>query len=290
MDLFSEDLEKITLADLENFLALNSPEEVRPTEGIKIDYKANVPDDLCDTVAAFANTAGGLIFLGVESQKKKNNIPTKIVGVTFAGGDARAALTGKITSQVLPRPDVSIGVVRLPSGDVVVVLRVREGIYPPYQFTQGDKIRLPLRVQDTNKMCSLRDIEQMFMKRRTSDETAEMRVQQFLAAPLFPAYVESVPNSPESSRISGSYHSWAMRPRVSLRIRLDRSFESSFQKFIQDAFPDPNLGNLWPPLLNGRSHVVRWQSRIDMEGRGWLTMVARNACTRDGSTHFDTYR
>jgi predicted HTH transcriptional regulator len=164
VDLFSADIEKIALTDVENFLAIGSPEEGRPSEGIKIDYKAKVPDDLCDTVAAFANTAGGLIFLGVESQKKKNNIPTKIVGVTFAGGDARAALTGKITSQVLPRPDVVIGIVDLPSGDVVVVLRVREGTYPPYQFTHGDKIRFPIRVQDTNKMCTLRDLEQMFEK------------------------------------------------------------------------------------------------------------------------------
>jgi hypothetical protein len=285
VDLFSADLEKITLANVENFLALRSPEEGRPTEGIKIDYKVKVPDDLCDTVAAFANTAGGLIFLGVESQKKKNNIPTKIVGVTFAAGDARAVLIGKVTSQVLPRPNVTIGVVSLPSGAVVVILRVREGTYPPYQFTQGDKIRFPIRVQDTNKMCSIRDLQQMFEKRRNADETPEMRVQQFFVAPLFPAYVESVPNSPES-RISGSYHSWAVRPRVSLRVRLDRSFETAFQKLIQDAFPDPNLGNFYPPLMNGRSHVVRWQTRIDMSGRGWLTMVRYFECASDGSLRF----
>jgi hypothetical protein len=285
VDLFSVDLEKITLADVENFLALGSPVEGRPSEGIKIDYKGKVPDDLCDTVAAFANTAGGLIFLGVESQKRKNNIPTQIVGVTFAGGDVRAALTGKITSQVLPRPDVDIGVFGLPSGAVVVVLRVREGTYPPYQFTHGEKIRFPIRVQDTNKMCSLRDLEQMFEKRRTADETPEMRIQQAFAAPLFPAYVESVPNSPES-RVSGSYHSWAVRPRVRLRIRLERSFETAFQKLIQDAFPDPTLGNFWPPLLNGRSHIVRWQSRIDMAGRGRLTMVRYFECASDGSLRF----
>ena len=285
MDLFSANLEKITLADVENFLALGSPEEGRPTEGIKIDYKVKVPDDLCDTVAAFANTAGGLIFLGVESQKKKNNIPTKIVGVTFAAGDARAALIGKVTSQVLPRPNVTIGAVSLPSGAVVVILRVREGTYPPYQFTQGDKIRFPIRVQDTNKMCSIRELEQMFEKRRTADETPEMRVQQFFAAPLFPAYVESVPKSPQP-RISGSYHSWAARPRVSLRVRLDRSSEIAFQKLIQDSFPDPNLGNFWPPLINGRSHVARWQTRIDMSGRGWLTMVRYFECATDGSVRF----
>jgi hypothetical protein len=113
-----------------------------------------------------------------------------------------------------------------------------------------------------------------------------MRIQQFLAAPLFPAYIESVPNSPESARISGSYHSWAMRPRVSQRIRLDRSFETGFQKLIQDAFSDSTLGSFWPPLLNGRSHVVRWQGRIDMDGRGWLTMVRYFECASDGSLRF----
>jgi predicted HTH transcriptional regulator len=190
MDLFVDDLQQITFSDVESFLAISSPEDQRPTEGTRIDFKKAVPNDLCDTVAAFANTFGGLIFIGVESAKRGNNIPTKIAGTLFPGGDVRASLTNKITSQVLPRPDISIGVAPMPggSGSVVAVIRVREGVFPPYQFTSGDKVRFPIRVIDTNKMATLRDIEQMFKNREAFSESPESRVEGFSTNFLFPAF------------------------------------------------------------------------------------------------------
>jgi hypothetical protein len=108
MNLFSADLNTLSIVDLEDFLGINGPEEQRPSEGVKVDYKLKEPSNFPETVAAFANTGGGLVFIGVESKELKHNIPVAIPGEMFAGGDVRARLTGKIISQVTPRPDISV--------------------------------------------------------------------------------------------------------------------------------------------------------------------------------------
>jgi predicted HTH transcriptional regulator len=148
IELFSSDLETISIADVQDFLGINAPEEQRPPEGVRIDYKLKEPSDLADTVAAFANTAGGLIFIGVESKKEKHNVPISLPGAAFHGGDIRARIIGKITSQVTPRPEVDVAVVRqaIETANSIVIVRVKEGIWPPYQSAIGDRVRIPLRL------------------------------------------------------------------------------------------------------------------------------------------------
>jgi predicted HTH transcriptional regulator len=157
MNLFSGELANISFADIEEFLAIKAPEEQRPTEGVRIDYKLKEPSDFPETVAAFANTYGGLLLIGVESNKKKNNAPIALPGEVFVGGDVKARITGKILSQVTPRPDINVGVAAvLPHSDrYVVVVRVSPGSWPPYQFSYGDRVRIPMRIQDTNRQATL---------------------------------------------------------------------------------------------------------------------------------------
>jgi hypothetical protein len=284
MDLFSSNLQAMTFSDVADFLSIAAPEEGRPSEGPRIDFKLRIPDDLCDTIAALANTFGGLVFIGIESDKKKNNVPINIPGFAFVGGDVRAGLAGKIMSQVMPRPDFDIGVATIPngSGNVVAVIRVREGVYPPYQFTSGDRIRFPVRVMDTTKTASLRDIEQMFKKREVFSETPESRVEQFGYAYLFPAYVEGTGMS-SPARSSQSFQTFGLRPRQQLRIRLDQKFERKFRQQIERAFPDlTRAAQICPPLLNAGSHVFRWQSRLNSDQNESLTLVWYFECTSSG--------
>lgn len=172
MELFSSDLQALSIIDLQEVLGINAPEEQRPAEGMMIDYKLKEPGDLAETVAAFANTFGGLIFIGVESKKQKYNVPLALPGASFPGGDIKARILGKIVSQVSPRPEVDIGVVRPSTGstDSIVVVRVKEGTWPPYQAVIGDRVRIPLRLQDTNRQATVRDIEQLFNKRASIGE------------------------------------------------------------------------------------------------------------------------
>jgi hypothetical protein len=285
MDLFNTDLSALTITDIEDFLVINGPEEQRPAEGIKLDYKVKEGADLADTVAAFANTHGGLLFVGVESKKQKHNVPTAIPGASFTGGDVRARLIGKISSQVTPRPDVEVGVVRVSaqSPNAVAVIRVREGVFPPYQFSSGDKVRIPVRLQDTNRQASLREIEQLLSKRASFAETPEERVQKFLIAPLNPAFMADV--NADTGQLGRAYHAWAVRPRLPLRLRLDRGFDKSLREMIATHFVDTGLGQFCKPAVTGQAHVARWQASITSD-KALLKIVRHFECTSEGEIRF----
>lgn len=286
MDLFNADLSALTIADIEDFLVISGPEEQRPAEGVKLDYKLNESADLSDTVAAFANTSGGLLFIGVDSKRQRRNVPTAIPGAAFTGGDVKARLIGKIMSQVTPRPDVDLGVARVSahSTNAAAVVRVREGVFPPYQFSLGDKVRIPMRFQDTNRQAALRDIEQLFGKRASFTETPEDRTRKFLTTPLNPAFMAD--SKADSGELGRGYHTWALRPRAPTRLRLDRTFDRTFGELISAHFVDTGVGQFWPPIVTGQTHIVRWQSGISGDRGIPLKIVRHFECTSEGELRF----
>ena len=102
-DLFSNAVTNISFQALQEFLGLSQPENQRIPEGPTIDYKKDLPNDLGQSVAALANSYGGLIFIGIKSDKSKNNVPVEWTGVNL-GADPIARLTNKIISTVRPPP------------------------------------------------------------------------------------------------------------------------------------------------------------------------------------------
>jgi hypothetical protein len=67
--MFTGDLSRKTLADLGAFLAEDLPEDVR------LDYKRDFPANLEKTIAAMANTEGGLILVGVDEDRDRPRYP-----------------------------------------------------------------------------------------------------------------------------------------------------------------------------------------------------------------------
>ncbi|MCC7420003.1 MAG: ATP-binding protein [Planctomycetaceae bacterium] len=66
MSLWHKTLSEISFADIDAFCRTMQPENSR------LDYKVEVPKDLAKTISAFANTLGGLIVIGVDSDKTNN--------------------------------------------------------------------------------------------------------------------------------------------------------------------------------------------------------------------------
>src|SRR4051794_28072977 len=73
-------IDEITFEDVEDFCAQRRP------EGIRLDYKADVPKDLAKIVAAFANTLGGAVLLGVQADQTKNEPVLPVKGMPEARG------------------------------------------------------------------------------------------------------------------------------------------------------------------------------------------------------------
>jgi predicted HTH transcriptional regulator len=190
-DLFVDDLDTLDFQGLSDFLGLGASADSRPSEGTVLDYKTNDSGDWVEDVAAFANTAGGLLFLGVQSDKKKNNVPVAVVGIAIANGDLKTRLTAQIVSLITPRPDFEVGVISVPNltGQSVAVIRVREGAYPPYQYAKQDRVRFRVRVQDATRDASLRDLEALFRKRDAFTEVSEATFNSLATTPLFPQFL-----------------------------------------------------------------------------------------------------
>lgn len=79
MALFTKSMGSIEFEDVRAFFDMNL------REGLRIDYKSDFPSDLAKIVIAFANTAGGIILIGIRANRQTNR-PEEIVGVELRSG------------------------------------------------------------------------------------------------------------------------------------------------------------------------------------------------------------
>jgi predicted HTH transcriptional regulator len=158
MSLWYKTVDSITFADIEAFCLLKLP------EGLRLDYKLDIPNDLEKLVAAFANTLGGLIVLGVKANKTNNEPDWPPRGMTNAIG-IEERITAICRDNIYPpvRPEIS-PIIDNPdgSGTVLAIIRVIESpesphavkgfVYErvgsqgrPYHFSQIDRIKSTTR-------------------------------------------------------------------------------------------------------------------------------------------------
>lgn len=155
-------------------------------------------------------------------------------GAVNLGPDAKARITDTILSTVQPRPIIEdIAVVDgHAAGAQVVVIRVGEGTFPPYQYQRGATVRIPVRIQDTNRQATVKEIEALFEKRRALETPAADVASAYNGPDFFCTY-----DSAAGERQENQFHKISLVPRVPLRIRQDTKFERQFEKLILSAFP-----------------------------------------------------
>jgi hypothetical protein len=235
-DLFTCKLTPLSVQDVDEFLGLSQPEDKRLPESSQIDYKQEFPPDLGDDVAALANTYGGLIFLGIKSDKNRNNVPVQWDGVQL-GSDPSVRVSSRILSTVRPRPEFDIGLVGSTNGSIVII-RVKEGSYPPYEYEQGASVRIPIRVNDRNKQASVRDIEAMIERRNATKQTSQRAMENLQLDTLVAYRVESSPGGGTREVRDDRVHKMLLVPNRPTRWRLDVKFERQFERWIQGAYPN----------------------------------------------------
>jgi hypothetical protein len=229
-DLFQMNLDELTFDDILQFTGISRPETERPQENVRLDFNEQIPGDLGDVITAFANTYGGLVILGVKTDKSKQNIPIEISGIQ-GKPDIKSTIGNKILSTVYPRPSFSIGVVTHDDkpNHVVVVIRVEESRITPHMFIAGHQNKISIRIGDQNRYASLQQIEALFEKRK------RLISKDFATQRLFDDLYIFEKHDGSDSR-SGTYHKIALVPFDDLNIRLDRNLEQQFEKFIRKAF------------------------------------------------------
>ncbi len=134
-------------------------EIINKTEGRRLEFKEHLPTkaDLCKTVVAFANDAGGEIFIGIK------NKPREIVGVSEENLTAiEEQISNIIHDNCYPiiLPDILFINFQ---GKHLIVVKIYKGSNPPYFIkTKGKEKGTYIRVGSTNRVANeeiIRELE-----------------------------------------------------------------------------------------------------------------------------------
>lgn len=123
-----------------------------------------------------------------------------------------------------PRPQFDIGLVNAASGDIVIV-RVKEGDYPPYEYEQGNTVRISIRVNDTKRQASVRGIEMLMERRNVTKESAQKVIATLQPDTLYPYGIETLPGNATGDVKDDRVHRMLLAPHRPLRWRLDSTLE-----------------------------------------------------------------
>jgi hypothetical protein len=249
-DLYFDDLESASYTDEMILADVETLVKSGQREGSVIEYKSDVSDqdNWPQTVAAFANSFGGLILFGVEG---KGDQPRRVTGFEPKGVEIRTKLTSMVIDRIQPRPDFSVRVITFdkPTDREVALLRVGEGRRPPYLHSKGQEHRVYLRVGAQKAEADYLQLTALFEKRSG-------------VGPIFEGSVDGafgtdtnffVPDPNQSTRGSAEHVKFVITlPSDVHGPRLSGEVEHRFSRCIQDI--RGNSGNI--PTLRSRDATV----------------------------------
>jgi len=124
-------------------------------ENINVEFKKELDrDEFLEAVVAFANTSGGIIFLGVD-----NNC--RIIGF---GKDVKAKIENWIADHCDPSIDVQIDSGFRIQGTPITLVRVSEGTKKPYILKDRG---IFIRRADSDRQIKRTELDEIYDKKRT---------------------------------------------------------------------------------------------------------------------------
>jgi len=165
--LFLKPAAQLTWDDVESFCDERTPENAI------LDYKQDFPKELEKTVAAMANTYGGMILIGVqEDSENKPVLPLR--GIKFERGISERVM-GIVISNIRPpiMPEIAV-CLDLAGEKAIVVIRVPESYGTPHAIANNTQPYL--RTGDRNQpetLASMDKIEWLVDRRKKSEQFRE---------------------------------------------------------------------------------------------------------------------
>lgn len=165
--LYTQSLESITWQTIEEFC------EQKISENSYLDYKEEFPNNLEKTIAAMANTLGGIILIGIEEDENKPKLP--IEGVPFERGLSER-VTNIILSNITPPvfPDIQV----CPNSDkkkAIVLIRIHQSHQTPHAIANNTKVYL--RTANRNKPEERAKINDIFWLAEHRQKAVSLREQ-----------------------------------------------------------------------------------------------------------------
>ncbi len=184
-------LSELTYADFERFL------QEANEEGTRLDYKRQWdPAKAAQVISSFANTAGGLLVVGVEEKTDPNNpkiklkIPDPVNVPGLASKDWEASASGAVRSRTRPGLVAEAEALKIPNhpnGHVVLLVRVEESLEAPHEVHATSTPEILVRRGDNTESAGLDDVERMIYRRdRVRNADLEPLVPEFFEGSIAP--------------------------------------------------------------------------------------------------------
>ena len=133
MSIYTSPINEITWDNVQEFCNEKIP------ENSALDYKKDFPSNLEKTIAAFANSLGGIIIIGV-AEDKENKPTLPLEGITFEKG-LEERVMNKILTNITPPifPEIKV-CPNKDSAKAYIVIRIPQSNQTPHAINKNTKV------------------------------------------------------------------------------------------------------------------------------------------------------
>lgn len=239
-DLYSADLGRISGSELyeaiSDFTQISSPSEDRPREGYLLDFKQDLSPRFLRSVAALANSFGGLLIVGVSDNS--DGRPEQLVGVV-TNGELKTRVASMISSNLIPCPRFDIAECSLPNDGTnqkkLCVVRVRATQEICLLATRGESHLVYVRVEDQSLPADFTQMRTLLSRKRSDQDSRSdlnQRLQDMRNGLLVRLHGEG-----KDGIKSDTYFKLVVCPSDFVSIPLDLSIERRFSGLIESQNP-----------------------------------------------------
>jgi hypothetical protein len=251
VDFYKDDLGTVPAADLfaaiEEFTGVALAPENRTPEGYLLDFKQEWSEKAVKTVAAFANTFGGLLIVGVSERDGRAD---QIVGINVGPRqELRTSIASSIASNISPTPPYEIWNLVMPQdpSKQLCVIRVRKGA-GIHLWTKKDECPVYVRNDSESRRADAAALQALLTMRSGPNVATEGPH----GPSISPFFVTRAAGGAEDGRErSATFLEISIAPEVPLKVYLDLAIEEKISSIISSSYPEP-VG-LWPTLTATRS-------------------------------------
>lgn len=279
VDLYTTDLNTVGGADLhaaiEGLLRMSAPINERLPESWMLDYKEQWTDEMLKHAAAFANTFGGLLIVGVKEEAGR---PKDIVGVQTTS-ELKTQIASGISANISPTPSFTIAECASPNDPNrrVAVVRIRN-VNKLHYYMKGDK-PVYVRNEDESRPANAAQLRSLVEQR--TGERSRVDIRSLLQDVSKQCYVSRAPRAGtiiemKSNRSrSRSFFTVLARPTDPLTITVDASVERLFDSRVAQNFPEirrrvhEGVAELEESRGPESYEMSIWQPNLDFEIK-WL--------------------